>query len=112
MEQAIWSFIFSLVSSALSALIGSVVASRKGRKAAREKEEERRKEWEKALMLLLRSDLIRLHDGYVKKGYCPTAIKFSVREEYEGYHALGGNGVVTRLVEELMALPNEEKEKE
>lgn len=100
-EQAVWNFMFGLVSSALAAFLGALVAGLKGRKA-------RQKKWENSLMLLMRSDLIRLHDCFTKKGYCPTSVKFSVREEYEGYHSLGGNGVVTRLVEEVMALPSEE----
>ena len=51
---------------------------------------------------LLRNNIIDAHDKYTKKKYCPKT--------YEAYHALGGNGVITKLYNDIMALPEEPPE--
>lgn len=115
MEQAFWSFIFGLVSAILGSVVGRIIGEMKVRKQRKKQsgidEELRFKNIERALMLLMRSDLIRLHNLYKDKGVCPISVKYSIKEEYEGYHALGGNGVATKMVEEIMALPEKEGEK-
>jgi len=57
------------------------------------------------LQSLLRAEIIRQHDKHTERGYCPIYAKDALRQEYEAYHQLGGNGVVTGLYEEIMALP-------
>ncbi len=57
---------------------------------------------------LLRSDIIKSHDKYTALGYCPIYAKESATKSYEAYHALGGNGVITKLYEDIMALPEEQ----
>lgn len=59
---------------------------------------------------LLRSDIIKAHDKYTAKGYAPIYAKESVTKSYEAYHSLGGNGVITKLYEDIMALPEEPPE--
>ena len=54
---------------------------------------------------LLRSQLIEYHDKYTDRGFCPIYAKEAARRSYEAYHALGGNGVITSLYEEIMELP-------
>lgn len=56
---------------------------------------------------LLRNNIIDAHDKYTKKKYCPIYAKESLTKTYEAYHALGGNGVVTKLYNDIMALPEE-----
>lgn len=111
MENSFWNFLFGLLGAALSAAAGvffAWVKLRREKKCAETKEvSDRLNLIEHGQMLIMRSDLIRLHDIFTKKGYCPVSVKLSVREEYDGYHALGGNGVVTRLMEEVTALPEE-----
>lgn len=113
MEQAFWNFIFSLISAALGSVAGAAIAylklKRTKKKQGDEREEDRFKRLEHGQLLLMRSDLIRLHDCFMERGYCAVSVKYSVREEYEGYHALGGNGVATKMLEDIMALP-EKKE--
>lgn len=60
---------------------------------------------------LLRSQLIEWHDSFMEKGYCPLHIKDAATHTYEAYHALGGNGVITKMYEDLINLPEEKKEK-
>lgn len=61
---------------------------------------------------LLRNEIIRLHNNYMDKGYCPIYGKENIKRMYEPYHKLGGNDVATRLVEEILKLPTELKESE
>lgn len=60
---------------------------------------------------LLRSDIIKSHDKYTERGYAPIYAKESLTKSYEAYHALGGNGVVTKLYNDVMVLPEEAQEK-
>lgn len=58
------------------------------------------------LQALLRSDIIRIHDKYTEKQYCPLDIKEALHREYVAYHNLGGNDIATDLYHETMELPN------
>lgn len=59
---------------------------------------------------LLRAEIIRSHEKYIDRGYCPVYAKESLTREYQAYHNLGGNDVATALYEQLMQLPNERRE--
>ena len=72
----------------------------------------REKAMQEGVKCLLRGKLIDYHDKYTERGYCPIYVKESARRSYEAYHALGGNGVITKLYDDLMALPESEKEEE
>ena len=61
---------------------------------------------------LLRSQLIEYHDKYMERGYCPVYAKEAARRSYEAYHELGGNGVITKLYNDIIALPESKEEKE
>ncbi len=54
---------------------------------------------------LLRNNIIDAHEKYMKKKYCPIYAKESLTKTYDAYHALGGNGVVTKLYNDVMELP-------
>ena len=56
-------------------------------------------------MLLLRVQLIEYHDKYTGLGYIPSYVYQNYCEMYEAYHALGGNGMATRMWEEVRDLP-------
>ena len=59
------------------------------------------------LLSLLRAEIIRSHDKYMRKGYCPIYAKDATTKAYQAYHALGGNGTITKLYNEVMKLPIE-----
>ena len=59
---------------------------------------------------LLKNEIIRTYETYVKLGYCPSFIKENIKEIYESYHKLKGNGMGTSMVNEIYKLPNELKE--
>lgn len=58
----------------------------------------------KGTMLLLRVQLIEYHDRYTAQGEIPSYAYQNFAEMYEAYHALGGNGMVTKMHEEIEAL--------
>lgn len=63
------------------------------------------------VVALLRDRLIQTYNEYTEKGYCPIYGLENAESLYKQYHALGGNGTCTRLLEELRALPKEKQPK-
>lgn len=58
----------------------------------------------KGTMLLLRVKLIEYHEEWTKRGYITRHGLQNYIEMYDAYHALGGNGMVTHLKEEVEKL--------
>ena len=58
----------------------------------------------KGTMLLLRVQLIEYHDKYMKLGEIPSYAYDNFVEMYEAYHALGGNGMITKMYNEIQSL--------
>lgn len=57
------------------------------------------------LQCLLRAEIIRQNEKWVKAGFCPVYAKQALAREYKVYHTLKGNDVATALYEETMDLP-------
>ena len=55
----------------------------------------------KGTMLLLRVQLIEYHDKYMKLGEIPSYAYENFVEMYNAYHALGGNGMATKMYVEI-----------
>ncbi|MCD7958629.1 MAG: hypothetical protein LUF89_03715 [Ruminococcus sp.] len=109
-------------SEIIVALIGAAVTignvlfttlmNAKEKKAARlemQKAEQngRTKKMENGLQCLLRSEIIRAHDKYMERGFCPIYARETLAKAYEAYHALGGNGTITVLYHQVTELPTE-----
>lgn len=60
-------------------------------------------------MLLLRVQLIEYHDRYVAAGSIPSYAYQNFTEMYEAYHDLGGNGMVSKMKEEIEDIHLERK---
>ena len=58
----------------------------------------------KGLQCLLRAEIIRSHDKYTERGYCPIYAKEALTRAYKAYHDLGGNDVATNLYNEVLEL--------
>lgn len=58
----------------------------------------------KGTMLLLRVQLIEYHDKYISKGSIPSYAYQNFCEMYETYHDLGGNGMVSKMFDEIREL--------
>ena len=64
---------------------------------------------EDGVQCLLRAEIIKAHDKYTERGYCPVTMKEALSKEYTAYHNLGGNDVATNLYNELMKLPRDSR---
>lgn len=59
---------------------------------------------QKGTMLLLKVQLIEYHDKYMKLGEIPTYAYTNFVEMYEAYRELGGNGMITKMYNEIQEL--------
>ena len=64
----------------------------------------------KGTMLLLRVQLIDYHDRYTKQGNIPSYAYENFVEMYDAYHDLGGNGMITKMYDEICELHLKKKE--
>lgn len=86
-----------IISPILVALLGYVIWLLKQQKQERGANS-------KGTMLLLRVQLIEYHDKYMNIGEIPSYAYENFEEMYEAYHALGGNGMVTKMHAEIQEL--------
>lgn len=63
----------------------------------------------KGMMLLLRIQLIQYHDKYMEQGSIPSYAYDNFAEMYKVYHELGGNGMITKMKDEIDDLHLKEK---
>lgn len=61
---------------------------------------------------LLRKEIIDYYNHYMDLGYIPIFAMENVIDMYRAYHRLGGNGTITKIVEELKELSSHHKEGE
>lgn len=87
----------------LTALMGYIVWLLKNQKKDRDANS-------KGTMLLLRVQLIEYHDKYMTQGNIPSYAYDNFIEMYEAYHSLGGNGMITKMYEEIRELHLKKKE--
>lgn len=60
---------------------------------------------EDGMQALLRDRIIESCDHYITKGYAPVYARESIESMYAAYHGLGGDGIVTDMVNRVMRLP-------
>ncbi len=70
---------------------------------------QKQKALECGVQALLRDRMLHCYNKYIDAGFAPIYAKENYENMYQQYHELGGNGVMTHLHEEFMALPTEEK---
>lgn len=63
------------------------------------------------MQALLRNEIVRIYEIQMKLGFCPSYMKENIKDMYESYHMLKGNGLVTTMVNQLYDLPNEKGDK-
>ncbi len=88
----------------LTALMGYIVWLLKRQKTDRDANS-------RGTMLLLRVQLIEYHDKYMKIGEIPSYAYQNFCEMYDAYHQLGGNGMVTKMKNEIEQLHLKQKER-
>lgn len=68
-------------------------------------ERKKRKALEDGVRAMLRNDIIKLADKYLDAKEIPVYGMETIVAMYDAYHGLGGNGTITKLVEEVKRLP-------
>lgn len=96
---AILQGIFTLV-------IGWLGVKTKKYMARKEREEEETKALKKGVQAVLRDRILQAYNYYRKVGGITTAQMENISSMYRAYHNLGGNGVVTKIYKQAMALPH------
>ena len=112
LTAALTASVSTVVGSAVSAVIASLIARKKSKKAIDEVNSARYAAIENGLQSMLRAEIIRQHDKHTERHYCPLYAKEAMVKVYDAYHALGGNGMMTRFYNEIIALPEEPQQKE
>lgn len=59
------------------------------------------------IQCLLRAEIIRSREKYIRKEYCPIYAREALTRAYKAYHGLDGDDVATDLYNEIMALPKD-----
>lgn len=90
-------FLMSTYTIVLPVILGYIVWLLKRQKTDRDANS-------KGTMLLLRVQLIEYHDKYMALGEIPSYAYENFNEMYDAYHVLGGNGMVTKMKEEIEEL--------
>jgi hypothetical protein len=61
------------------------------------------------IQVLLRDRIVQCYNHYQEKEHCPIYALENINALYAQYHALGGNGTITELVDRLRSMPTEIK---
>ncbi len=64
------------------------------------------------MQCLLRAEIIKQHEKWSERKYCPIYAKEALTRAYKAYHELKGNDVATELYKDTMALPEEPLKKQ
>lgn len=88
-----------------AAVVGWAAAQIKAAKKEREDEKKQDDTLRDGVQALLRNDLIGEYNHRMKDGEFPIYARENVTAMYNAYHALGGNGTITALYEEMQHLP-------
>lgn len=114
MDSAIVVAIIGGAVTVFNVIYSTAMANRAEKKRLKDVEEmrqnDRSKQIESGLQSLLRAEIIRSHEKYMDKGYCPVYAREALNRIYESYHALGGNGTMTELYKQVMALPTDKED--
>lgn len=90
-------FLFETFDLVLTAALGYIVWLLKD-------EKKKRSANSTGTMLLLRVQMIEYHDKYCKLGEIPSYVFDNFVEMYNAYKALGGNGMIEKMFEEVKEL--------
>ena len=103
MEHFFYQTYVTALTTILTALMSYIVWLLKNQKKDRDANS-------KGTMLLLRVQLIEYHDKYMMLGDIPSYAYENFMEMYDAYHALGGNGMITKMMYEIEELHLKKKE--
>lgn len=64
---------------------------------------------QEGIKCMLRDRIIQNHERYICLGNCPLSVRENMEDMHAAYKALGGNGAIDHIVEELNNLPTIKK---
>ena len=91
-------FVFGLVATALTAGYAKISKRLK-------EEKERNKAIENGVRDILRMQILDTYEKCKSNGTISVSRKDAIDSAYNSYHALGGNGTITQVHNELMEMP-------
>lgn len=102
-------YIIGAISSLAVSILGAVILqlmrdNKRLRKDRKENNMEREKSLGDGVVCLLRIQLIEYHTKYMPLGRIPTYAYESFDLMYKAYKALGGNGTITHMWEDIQEL--------
>lgn len=92
-----------IVAHAVNVVIGIVIATLWQKIKTHKREQDSIK---LGLQSLLRGEITKSYYHYKEKGWIPLYALQSIESNYKNYEALGMNGVIDKLWQELMELPH------
>lgn len=95
--------VYKLLGQIVNALGGAIIAYLWAMLRSKKRENDALKE---GVQALLRDRIIEIYYHYTEKGWMPLDVRNSLEACYKSYEALGENGVIDDLVEQLRELPN------
>lgn len=103
-------YVISIATSLVSAMLvfmlqSSIKENRQLKKERDTKESRRERALEDGVVCLLRKSLMDEHTKHMEKGYISSKALESGILMYQAYKALGGNGMIDHMEEEIQALP-------
>lgn len=94
--------VLSVVSGTLAFIIQNLVRENdRLRSNKREEEHTKQEAISNGVLSLLKIQLIEYHDKYMTSGNIPTYVYDNFDEMYKAYAALGGNGMVKHMKEDI-----------
>lgn len=101
-----WEWLVKYWLEVLFGLVVTGIGIVQRRLSKRMKEERKRNEAiENGVRDMLRLTILDNYERCKSAGIISVARKDAVDSAYQSYHALGGNGTITRVHEEIMAMP-------
>lgn len=97
-------FFLDTYTVALPFLLGYIVWLLQEQRKKADLENKKRDINSQGTMLLLRVQLIEYHDKYMHRGEIPSYAYENFCEMYNVYHNLGGNGMITKMKQEIEEL--------
>ena len=91
-------WVFGMLIAALTVIVKRISSRLK-------REQAENKALREGMRSLLRAKIIDNCERAMRDGWCGARLRDTISDLYESYHALGGNGTVTTLVEQAMRLP-------
>lgn len=102
MSGYIITVVLSVVSGTLAFIIQNLVRENdRLRSTKREEEHTKQEAISNGVLSLLKIQLIEYHDKYMTSGNIPTYVYDNFDEMYKAYAALGGNGMVKHMKEDI-----------